>query len=41
MEYYNKLLANNKRWVASKIEEDPKKPRWIKTVWGSGYRFET
>ena len=23
MEYYNKLLANNRRWVASKLEEDP------------------
>lgn len=27
--------------LRNKIEEDPKKPRWIKTVWGSGYRFET
>ena len=26
--------------LRTKIEEDPKKPRWIKTVWGSGYRFE-
>jgi two-component system phosphate regulon response regulator OmpR len=21
------------------IEEDPKQPRWIQTVWGTGYRF--
>ncbi len=21
------------------IEEDPKQPRWIQTVWGIGYRF--
>jgi two-component system OmpR family response regulator/two-component system phosphate regulon response regulator OmpR len=26
--------------LRNKIEVDPKKPRWIKTVWGSGYRFE-
>ena len=26
--------------LRNKIEEDPKKPRWIRTVWGSGYRFE-
>jgi carbonic anhydrase len=24
MEYYNKLLENNRRWVASKLEEDPR-----------------
>jgi two-component system phosphate regulon response regulator OmpR len=21
------------------IEDDPKQPRWIQTVWGIGYRF--
>jgi two-component system, OmpR family, phosphate regulon response regulator OmpR len=21
------------------IEDDPKTPRWIQTVWGTGYRF--
>ena len=21
------------------IEDDPKQPRWIQTVWGTGYRF--
>ncbi len=26
--------------LRNKIEADPKRPRWIKTVWGSGYRFE-
>lgn len=26
--------------LRNKIEKDPKNPRWIKTVWGSGYRFE-
>ncbi|HIX58228.1 MAG TPA: helix-turn-helix domain-containing protein, partial [Candidatus Blautia gallistercoris] len=24
-----------------KIEKDPQKPEYIKTVWGKGYRFET
>ena len=23
-----------------KIEPDPQKPQYIKTVWGKGYRFE-
>jgi DNA-binding response OmpR family regulator len=27
--------------LRNKIEKDPKKPRWIKTIWGSGYRFES
>src|SRR5262245_48894737 len=26
--------------LRNKIEIDPKKPRWIKTIWGSGYRFQ-
>jgi len=26
--------------LRNKIEEDTKKPRWIKTIWGSGYRFQ-
>jgi DNA-binding response OmpR family regulator len=26
--------------VRNKIEQDPKKPRWIKTIWGTGYRFQ-
>ncbi len=26
--------------LRTKIEADPRKPRWIKTVWGTGYRFE-
>jgi two-component system phosphate regulon response regulator OmpR len=21
------------------LEDDPKQPRWIQTVWGTGYRF--
>ena len=26
--------------LRNKIEEDPKSPRWIITVWGTGYRFQ-
>ena len=28
------------KWLREKIEEDPKKPDHIITVWGVGYRFE-
>ncbi len=28
------------RKIREKIEEDPRKPRYIKTVWGVGYKFE-
>ena len=28
------------RRVREKIEDDPSQPRFIKTVWGVGYRFE-
>lgn len=28
------------KWLREKIEEDPKDPKHIKTVWGVGYRFE-
>lgn len=27
--------------LRNKIETDPKKPRWIKTVWGTGYVFQS
>lgn len=26
--------------LRNKMEQDPRNPRWIKTVWGTGYRFE-
>ena len=28
------------KWLREKIEQDPKKPKHIITVWGVGYRFE-
>jgi DNA-binding response OmpR family regulator len=28
------------KWLRQKIEDDPKKPKHIITVWGVGYRFE-
>jgi DNA-binding response OmpR family regulator len=28
------------RRIRTKIEDDPKEPRWLTTVWGVGYRFE-
>ena len=27
--------------LRTKIEPDPRNPRWIKTIWGTGYRFQT
>ena len=27
--------------LRNKIEPDPRNPRWIKTVWGAGYRFQS
>ncbi len=29
------------RWLREKLEDDPAKPRYIKTVWGIGYLLET
>ncbi|MCJ7781289.1 MAG: response regulator transcription factor, partial [Acidimicrobiia bacterium] len=29
------------RRIRRKIERDPNEPRWISTVWGVGYRFES
>ena len=28
------------RRLREKVEDDPSQPRWIQTVWGSGYRFD-
>lgn len=29
------------RWLREKLEDDPKKPQFIKTVWGYGYMLQT
>lgn len=34
-------VAVHIRWLREKLEEDPARPQYIKTVWGAGYRFET
>jgi len=28
------------KWLRQKIEDDPKKPKYIMTVWGVGYKYE-
>ena len=28
------------KWLREKIEEDPRTPKLITTVWGRGYRWE-
>ncbi len=33
-------LAVHVTWLRDKIEDDPKKPQHILTVWGVGYRYE-
>lgn len=34
-------VAVHIRWLREKLEDDPAKPRFIKTVWGIGYILET
>ena len=29
------------KWLRQKIEDDPKDPRRIQTVWGVGYKYES
>lgn len=36
----NQTLTVHIKMLRDKIEEDPKKPRRIQTVWGVGYRYE-
>jgi len=33
-------LSVHIRHLREKLEDDPKNPRFIKTMWGSGYMFE-
>ena len=35
----NKIIDVNIRRMRSKIEENPSKPKYIETVWGTGYRW--
>ena len=37
---YNGTVMVHIRKLRVKIEEDPQNPRYLKTVWGKGYRFE-
>jgi DNA-binding response OmpR family regulator len=36
----NSTVTVHVRRLRAKIENDPARPRYIKTVWGIGYRFE-
>ena len=36
----NQTLTVHVKMLRSKIEEDPRKPKRIITVWGVGYRYE-
>lgn len=33
-------LTVHVKWLREKLEDDPKKPKRIQTVWGVGYRFD-
>jgi DNA-binding response OmpR family regulator len=35
-----RTLSVHVRWLRTKIEDDPNKPRFLRTVRGVGYRFE-
>ena len=34
-----KIVDVNIRRIRAKIEENPAKPKYIETVWGTGYRW--
>lgn len=36
----SKIVDVNVRRLRSKIEEKPSEPKFIKTVWGTGYRWQ-
>ena len=38
--YTDGTLNVHIRRLREKIEEDPNHPKWIKTVWGTGYKLE-
>lgn len=33
-------LAVHVRWLREKLEDNPSKPKYLKTIWGKGYIFE-
>ena len=37
----NSTVMVHIRKLRVKIEDDPKEPKYIKTIWGKGYKFET
>ena len=37
----NSTIMVHIRKLRVKIEEDPKNPKYIKTIWGKGYKFDT
>ena len=37
----NSTVMVHIRKLRVKIEDDPKNPKYIKTVWGKGYKFDT
>ena len=38
--YSDGTLNVHIRRLREKIEEDPNSPKWIKTIWGTGYKLE-
>jgi two-component system, OmpR family, alkaline phosphatase synthesis response regulator PhoP len=38
---YTRTVDVHVAWLRQKLEDDPKKPRWILTVHGMGYKFES
>jgi two-component system OmpR family response regulator len=38
-EVFDRSIDNQVSRLRRKIEQDPKNPRYIKTVWGGGYMF--
>ena len=38
--YTDGTLNVHIRRLREKIEEDPNSPKWIKTIWGTGYKLE-
>jgi len=39
-EAYDRSIDVHISRIRKKIEENPARPRWIKTVWGKGYKWE-